>query len=311
MKKISWVLIISALSLASCQSLTHQAPNITETSMSSQVTVLPSTYTEETLSAITPSATSKPVLEAIPTVTPHPTLTLEQYNKITQLMKTNGNCTLPCWWGITPGISRWDEINDVKSLSIIAGYRANKIKPSLASAYLYIEQPESLYPDQSYIKPSFQMIDGVIQSIRVLGAETSSAYSLRDIFTKNEKPSEIWVSTFNQYPNNRPPMEILIFYPEQGILLEYVTEGEIKGKNVYGCFDMAGGLYLWDKSLKLMEFADAMKYFELAYDEKNILPKYLPILDAMRMTVDQFYLTNQTKGSACIETPIDLWPTPF
>lgn len=310
MKKISWVLII-ALSLASCQNLTYQRPNITETFMPSQVTVLPSTYTEEIPLAMISTATSKPVLEAISTVTPHPTLTLEQNNEITQLMKTNGNCTLPCWWGIIPGISRWDEISNLKSLSIISEYREDKIKPSLASAYLYFEQPGNLYPDQSYIKPSFQMINRVIQSIRVLGTETSSAYSLRNIFTNNDKPFEIWVTTFNQYPNNKPPMEIFIFYPEQGILLEYVTEGKIKGKNVYGCFDMAGGLYLWDKSLKLMEFADAMKYFELAYDEKNILPKYLPVSDAIRMNVDQFYLTNQTKGSACIETPIDLWPTPF
>ncbi|MFT3890482.1 MAG: hypothetical protein QM730_02510 [Anaerolineales bacterium] len=251
MKKISWILIISVLSLVGCQNLTSQHPNITETSISFSATVSSPMHTEETHLVMSPTATPTPVLNAILTVTPHPTLTLEQNNKIMQLMKTNDNCTLPCWWGIIPGISRWDEISNVKSLSSISGYREDKIQPSLASAYLYVQRPESSSPDQLYIKPSFQLINGVIQSIRVLGTETSSAYSLRNIFTNNNKPSEIWMTTFNQYPNNNPPMEIFLFYPEQGILLEYAAEGEIKDKNVYGCFDIAGGIYLWDQSSKI------------------------------------------------------------
>jgi hypothetical protein len=46
------------------------------------------------------------------TSTLFPTLPAEEMDETIQaLIATNGGCFLPCWWGITPGVTSWDDAN--------------------------------------------------------------------------------------------------------------------------------------------------------------------------------------------------------
>jgi hypothetical protein len=71
----------------------------------------------------TPTATSTPswtatpfpspswthISTSLPTLTPLPTFSsyAENNDAFNQLLETNGGCQLPCWWGITPGVTTW------------------------------------------------------------------------------------------------------------------------------------------------------------------------------------------------------------
>ena len=60
------------------------------------------TPTVEFSSTNTPSSVLVTPIENI-TMVAHPTASLDD------LIKTNGNCNLPCFWGIKPGITKWTE----------------------------------------------------------------------------------------------------------------------------------------------------------------------------------------------------------
>ena len=58
----------------------------------------------------TPENTSSPTDFPPPTWTPLPTMDfLARNTEIVRLMSTNNDCRLPCWWGIMPGVTSWQE----------------------------------------------------------------------------------------------------------------------------------------------------------------------------------------------------------
>ncbi len=107
--KTNFPLFLLFLLLASCQ----VNSDIEMTLGSFTATASPSqrpeaTVTNTVLKAMTPTPlppTITPSLVPTPsaTFTPMPTLTDEQNATVLNLMESNGDCDLPCWWGIIPG----------------------------------------------------------------------------------------------------------------------------------------------------------------------------------------------------------------
>jgi len=60
------------------------------------------TLTPRPSSTTTPLPTQAPT--ALPTLPP-----AQQQAFVLEMVRTNGGCDLPCWWGITPGETSWDE----------------------------------------------------------------------------------------------------------------------------------------------------------------------------------------------------------
>ena len=84
-----------------------------------QVTATPSpvdiTKTQATTNTITPvlspSQTHTAVPNLMPSSTPSPTDKPERVTEfVHEMMETNGECDLPCWWGFTPGETSWTEL---------------------------------------------------------------------------------------------------------------------------------------------------------------------------------------------------------
>lgn len=246
----------------------------------------------------------------IPTITSYPTITPKQAGEIDKFMKDNGNCILPCWWGVFPGITEWEDLTYLETLTTLP--RNNVIDPALKfeNSYLIFEIP-TVIPEKSYIKANFTLQKNVIAAIKVSGIQTSPAYSLRSIFANNGKPDEIWLWTFSNYPVGGPPARMYFLYTDQNFLLEFVTQGEFTGKAVHTCFNYPGGLYVWEPAIEINTFEDALKYFDLAYDPINFEPRYLSLSEASGVSVDEFYSVNEDRELACIETPVELWVSPF
>lgn len=59
---------------------------------------------------ITPSPTATPDFPLLLTLTPLPTLSSEEAQAMIQgLLDNNGNCEFPCWWGLTPGQTLFED----------------------------------------------------------------------------------------------------------------------------------------------------------------------------------------------------------
>ncbi len=60
-----------------------------------------------------PPRTPSPTPTQTPTATPLPFPTLEPEEMqafIAEMLAANGGCELPCWWGITPGVTPWEDV---------------------------------------------------------------------------------------------------------------------------------------------------------------------------------------------------------
>ena len=83
---------------------TAQVLETTPTSIAATATRPMSTPTLVASTTSSPSSTDTKV----PTETPMPPLaSLVAQQQAVELLKSNGNCSLPCWWGITPGKTTW------------------------------------------------------------------------------------------------------------------------------------------------------------------------------------------------------------
>ena len=105
MKKILPVTILFTILTSGClqmqplpTSTMTPRPTITRTS----IPTLTATFTP----TLQPTTTYTPTLTSLPTLQAN-----EAIKKAKELLETNNRCTLPCFWGITPGITTWDYTN--------------------------------------------------------------------------------------------------------------------------------------------------------------------------------------------------------
>jgi len=95
--KLSFVVLIVSSLIAGCS-----APNSLATNSTPNLII-----TEEITPQTPPPSTQTP---AFVTTTPYPTLNPADADKtIANMMKENGNCSTPCFWGISPG---WSDLNN-------------------------------------------------------------------------------------------------------------------------------------------------------------------------------------------------------
>ncbi len=111
--------------------------------------------------------TQTPIVTPLPTrtSTPSPTLSPSEVQAyILDLLQKNAGCRLPCWWGIVPGQTAWQEAE-----SFLAPLSSEIGEFSLGEQVrytVYIEVPEEVYPT---VRPHHYTVqNGLIQMIEML-----------------------------------------------------------------------------------------------------------------------------------------------
>lgn len=195
-------------------------PTPTTTKSSVLATASPQTIPSPLTLLLSPAATAEVQHAAISELLAHPT------------------CELPCWWGFTPGKSRWSE---VESFSGELGLRFNVSKTPEGG----FENETSFFSNQVFNWITFKEKAGIVQAItiNVEGFSTPttqtnlrrdwSAYSPRSVMAWAGVPSRVWVRSLNHAPERfgpRAPYDIWLFYDDLGVLIEYtgaLTRGPI------------------------------------------------------------------------------------
>jgi hypothetical protein len=123
-KRLCLFLLLIAFGVSSCVQSDQGMPTLTEQSVQMTDTlVLTPTRQSGTMTA---TATVTNTLSPTATNTLEPGLSYDEaVESISSLLATNGDCTLPCWIGFTPGVSTRDDINNFihNYQSIIGGSR--------------------------------------------------------------------------------------------------------------------------------------------------------------------------------------------
>jgi len=261
-----------------------------------------------------------------PTSTIIPTLPVEEARaKLLKLLSNNSDCRLPCLWEITPDISTNEETQAIlvpfSSISDLSVFKTEGggILPA------YSEGDLKIYIRLSYITdPNSDLVNHVtfnVEAHRPLKeggyeevfdskffGEKASSYMLPHVLSEQGVPSSVMIATSGG-PLTRGGtggFDILLLYPDQGILVNYTTQMHLIGTTVRGCPPNAhvemelyppGQSDSFSQSLKKTDWAVKMGY-------------YKPLEEVTTMSTEEFYQTFREPTDKCIETLAKLWPVP-
>jgi len=307
-------LVISNKNLTPMAPITTVPPSIT-LAPASIPTSTPTTTATSSPSA-TPTATAtatqpptvRPTL--VSTLTPLPTIEPQQRGQsYTDLMRNNGGCTLPCWWGFELGATN---IGTVKQFYSSLG--ANVFEQKYPDNYSVVE---ALFVDaqiENGVQTNHTFLvrdDDVVIEVEI-EVNIYPEYQIEPILQRLGQPSEVWMWTIPESREGILPADFLLYFPARGVLVSYAVFAERIDDIVQVCFDERGStiLLLWeptiwdiDKNKGFVERANKSSNFTLQGER--------PIDEVSNWDAEQFYtvLTDPTR-SECLETPSNLWTAP-
>lgn len=300
-------------------------PTITVETITVNKTIQTSTSSNPLTFTPTPPITSNPPLEP-----------KDAQDKLTNLIKQRGTCLLPCFLGITPGIST---VNDLEIaftpytaiLSTWGGkegldfelgkeiknhfyleYRANPNQQIINRLYVSTQATRMIeypYPDEE---------GNTYEFVYEYGAETyrqlMSNYSLQKLLTEYGIPSRLLVRAEQYLYDGRPPLpsqqfgqiKLRLFYPEHGIIIMFKMPLSKAGSNGQGCPSMAFvSFWLTPPDID----GSYAKMLSQKEQQGNAFELEKTPDESINMNLEQFYDTFQSSEDTCIQTPLSLWPS--
>lgn len=221
---------------------------------SATATVLPPSVTPT--STITPTPTKIATPTRTPTWTPIPTLHSEEaFQKILDLYANNGGCQLPCWWGITPGVTTWREAREI--LGPLGSVQGPFTKTGNIEKYdTSFVVPETIdTTGLGFFETDFWVEDGIVKAISTNSSWIGKKfdYSLPGILKTLGMPDEVWMEIITD-TTYTPHYDIKLFYSERGLQFGASDDAIIRGSKLLICPQkfkrgkFPPGILLWSPS---------------------------------------------------------------
>jgi hypothetical protein len=288
MRKLVWLLSMWVIILITgCRSPT------------TPVAVKPSDFIQPTI-ASTPSLTSPPHPSSTPVQKPTSTFILTLTNTTaTNPTELIGVCRLPCWWGITPGDTNWDQALDSLLQSHGKGLTTSDIS-------ITVENGEN-----DFVRFRRNEKD-IIEKIYLV-ATPSNGVKYFDLLTEYGQPSDIYLFTYKNMQTTPPwlglgerPAYVIFYYADMGILANYEFFGKVDdAQNIITVCPAptSQNIQLSPKGTNLS--FDEIKSFVMGISDFPMLK----IEDSTSMSKNDFYMLYKDKEQTkCFETPASLWP---
>lgn len=269
--------------------------------------VLPSfapSSTSENSSSVAFTATGLPNITPPPTqyfpplltphVTPFPTRTLaESSDDLAYMLKTNDDCNFPCFWGIYPDTTRYEELYSV--IDNLGGYRFETLSEN---GHLRIGS-NFRFEDENRIQVEFQadLQDEIVRDLKVLllnlwkpenTPKDWSAYNMDEILRTYGAPDKVELYYFGI--DNAMGFDIQLKY--EGIdtsIVYYAATNEIDKYLTPTSAIFCPGEIGIDKVALYM-----------GKNPFNTIPDGVPILKATGLTEQDFYKLFTENPSACL-----------
>jgi len=200
------------------------------------------------------------------------------------MLATNAGCELPCWWGITPGESDWQEAMDQL--------------PRLNFQFWF---PEELVKYDIHLVLTKE--EGLVKTIAVSGqcfecdrfAQDWERYSLDQVLSRYGVASRVRIALALPVEPGGPIYYLLyIFYDDLGIGIIYMGPAIEQGELLRTCFSFDYITLLLQQSESSMPLEQTINPDEWSFA--------VPLEDATGMSLEGFYETFRQPG-ACLEAP--------
>jgi hypothetical protein len=179
------------------------------------------------------------------------------------MLADNANCELPCWWGITPGVTPWQEAQQTflsygKNIGIrqrFAGYRdegGNYVPSYEGFAHdVSLFGRRAQYPFDYVVQHTFYEQGGAVQLLEVIGHALGGEtwynagwsppqvftqdwhnYSLDQILSRYGQPTQVLLHYWSE---EETLYSLALLYEDEGIMVAYMgsVHGEYTGEDDY------------------------------------------------------------------------------
>lgn len=315
-KKLSFIFLF--IFLVSCSTTSQTPINI--------LTRLPTLTSTATVTAVPPMQTLTPTLTPTMTLTPLPSWTplptLVDENSFLDFISFTKNsvCKFPCWAGILPGETNWDEASfALRPMESIA-----KVKTYLGVEGLFGNENVITW----YLSGNEVTANGDIGAIEAnrnavnlihISVEGSSIpsennpshslplpqnFSLQSMLKVYGIPAMVFIYTFIHDEQGPLPFKVLLVYPENHFYIQYYRDAKLSGNTVVACdSDFYLELAVVDDRDKLSS-ADAIANTP----EASIgIENWKPVEQVLNITPEKFHEIYSTSSPGCISFPSDRW----
>lgn len=288
------------------------------------------------IETVTPTRLPATIVSSTSLFTPTvvPTLPTENAReRLLELLATNGDCRLPCLWGITPAKSTNQEaqlilypLGSISEPELIEFRKGlGTISPSYIEGDLSLNTWVAyLYGDDGFVSHiGFRVLEEKItkdssgnwvSKMPIYGSSTFikrvQYYSLSHLLSEQGIPSSVMIASSGSSINRSGSInfDIVVLYPNQGIWARYTTsinEDQV-GSIIISCPINS------HIEMNLYPPGNPDSFYTLLEKTDWSITKnsYKPLEEATSMSVEEFYQTFQNLTDKCIETPAKLWPTP-
>jgi hypothetical protein len=284
-------------------------PKIIQTMTSTEAT---STFTPPPTSTLTPTLTLQP--SAIWTA--QATWSAQDgLENMLNLINGEDNCRLPCWGGIIPGQSNWQQ--SLQNLAPLAG--VSKFTTILDGQCTF---GKCNYLSWLYYSPPDFEVDGEIHSIlqndkvyrvsiKVIRSSPPEGMSLTDILNNYGMPPSVLMDV-NQNTQFEPNTNgvaatilLLLAYPKNNFVIIFYYDADLRANKFISCSKA--------KSVQLFIYDDGAR---LASDKSLVnvpdvyrlrVTGWKKLEDVTNLQIDSFFTTYKTARPPCIETPVNDW----
>jgi hypothetical protein len=267
-----------------------------------------------------------PSTTSIGLLTPLPTLPPESSKKyLLQLLSTNGNCELPCLWGIFPGRTEIGTLKQFESqfgdVDNPKGYSTNLMWNEDSSTLFFQTVEDTLgrtiiFEHRGMPEINYLLLQINIDHDRGLDKFLQfSNYELSAILSQYGEPTQILLGPWPDdpdRPNQWLPFNLVLFYPGEGFLIEYVLDRQEDAGYFIGCPSRIVGLNVvaWNpNNTRTIDDVVKQKTDMWGINGINLHTFFLSTLDSTNITVHDFYETYKAqKNQTCIKAPRIKWP---
>lgn len=230
--------------------------------------------------------------------------TEESLRQVLELYETNGNCELPCWWGITPGKTSWLEASQI--LAPLGTLNEDSFRVHFPKELDPLEVPLPEGYILGEVATSFFVENEVIRAINVNSrwVKRSSEYSLAGILSVWGEPDDIWIRPFPESITGIPHYDLNLLYSKKGLVLSRgVAENQnglmiICPQNVLSYDGVPPWFILWSEheNVTFSGNDEILRHFAADFGEL-----FVELNDLTGITTEQFYKTYINPGtSECI-----------
>jgi hypothetical protein len=268
--------------------LTIEPPTLNQTNQIKPTKTPPGLYLTPTKIYI---LTSTKIPSPIPTLTPIPTIPVSEIQAyLKDLILNNTGCRFPCWWGITPGYTKWEAAKQFLESFVSVLFHNEKLPDIYTVEYGEDQNGDYSGSAEYYIK------NGIVTSIVVDPTGTLSGYQLNQLLTTYGEPDEVSIFTYSDYlSHGQLPFYIFLKYNNNKTIALYIYGAEKVDGNIQVCPGMLA-IDPW------LFFGDLKDPAELMVNIDK------PLTDVTELSITDFFQAfNKDNSTICLKTPTDIW----